>query len=398
MAGISPIGNDWETVASNLKNARTGVRFFEEWQEFSGLNAFLGAPAHDFEIPAHYPRKMRRSMGRLSLLGVRAAELALDEAGLLGDQFLQGGRAGVSHGSSSGSPQSLEEFGRMLQSKSTDTVTANTYIKMMPHTTAAAISMFFGLTGRLLPSSSACTSGSLSIGLSYESIKYGLQDVMVAGGAEELSLSTVVAFDTLYATSTKNDTPQCTPRPFDINRDGLVVGEGAGALVLEDMARAKARGAHVFAEVVGFGINSDGTHPTRPNMETMAESMRLALEDAGIDKGQVGYVNAHGTATELGDIAESRATETIMGKGKPVSSLKSFMGHTLGACGSLEAWMTLKMAAEGWFAATANLDQLDERCGDLDYIMKSPRELRCEYVMSNNFAFGGVNTSLIFRL
>jgi 3-oxoacyl-[acyl-carrier-protein] synthase II len=133
-------------------------------------------------------------------------------------------------------------------------------------------------------------------------------------------------------------------------------------------------------------------------METMAESMRLALEDAGISEEQIGYVNAHGTATELGDIAESRATEMILGRGKPISSLKSFTGHTLGACGSLEAWMTLKMVAEGWVAPTANLEHVDERCGDLDYIMKAPRELKCEYVMSNNFAFGGVNTSLIFRL
>jgi len=398
MAGISPIGNDWESVAISLKNGHTGVRFFPEWQKFSGLNSFLGAPADQFEIPSHYPRKMRRSMGRVSLLAVRATELALNEAGLLDDPILNCGRTGVSHGSSIGSPQSLVEFSSMLSSNSTDAIGANTYIKMMPHTTAAAVGMFFGLTGRLLPSSSACTSGSLSIGLGYEAIQFGLQDVMITGGAEELSVSEVAAFDTLYATSTKNDTPQATPRPFDVNRDGLVVGEGAGTLVLEDMARAEARGAKVLAEVVGFGTNSDGRHPTQPTMETMAESMRLALEDAGISKEQIGYVNAHGTATELGDIAESQATEMILGRGKPISSLKSFTGHTLGACGSLEAWMTLKMVAEGWVAPTVNLDRVDERCGDLDYIIKAPRELQCKYVMSNNFAFGGVNTSLIFRL
>jgi 3-oxoacyl-[acyl-carrier-protein] synthase II len=285
----------------------------------------------------------------------------------------------------------------MLETKSAGSIGANTYLKMMPHTTAASIGMFFGLTGRLIPSSTACTSGSLSIGLAYEMIKFGMQDVMVAGGAEELSIADVAAFDALYATSTMNDSPQLTPRPFDVDRDGLVVGEGAATLVLEDMEKARQRDATILAEVVGFGTNSDGNHPTQPSMATMAEAMRLALGDAGLSPQQIDYVNAHGTATELGDIAESQATELILGYA-PISSLKSYIGHTLGACGSLEAWMSLMMTREGWVAPTVNLHTVDERCGSLDYITGEIRNVRCEHIMTNNFAFGGVNTSIVFRI
>ena len=397
MAGLSPIGSDWATVSENLKKGVTGIRIFDEWREYSGLNSFLGAPVDPFEVPKHYPRKMRRSMGRVSLLSVRATELALEAAGLIDDPVLTGGRTGISHGSSVGSPESIVEFGQMINTHSTDPIGANTYIKMMPHTTAVAIGMFFGVKGRLLPSSSACTSGSLSIGLGYEMIKYGIQDLMIVGGAEELTIGEVAAFDTLFATSTLNDKPQQTPKPFDRDRDGLVVGEGAGTLILEDLERAQARGATIFAEVVGFGSNSDGKHPTQPTMETMAEAMILALSDAGLAPEKIGYVNAHGTATELGDIAESLATAQVLGK-VPISSLKSYMGHTLGACGALEAWITLMMTREGWIAPTANLNNVDERCGDLDYVLGASRKIDCEYVMTNNFAFGGVNTSIVFRI
>ncbi len=397
MAGLSPIGSNWATVSDNLKNGHTGIRVFDEWRKYSGLNSFLGAPVESFEVPSHYPRKMRRSMGRVSLLSVRATELALESAGLIGDPILTNGRTGVSHGSSVGSPESIIEFGQMIINLSTDSIGATSYIKMMPHTTAAALSMFFGLKGRLLPSSTACTSGSLSIGLGYEMIKYGIQDVMIVGGAEELTIAEVAAFDTLYATSTMNDTPELTPKPFDAARDGLVVGEGAGTLILEDMGRAQARDATVLAEVVGFGTNSDGRHPTQPTMETMAEAMSLALLDAELAPDQIGYVNAHGTATELGDIAETQATCKVLGK-VPISSLKSYMGHTLGACGALEAWMTLMMVNEGWIAPTINLNDIDQRCGALDYVMESPRQINYEHVMTNNFAFGGVNTSIIFRI
>jgi 3-oxoacyl-[acyl-carrier-protein] synthase II len=285
----------------------------------------------------------------------------------------------------------------MLTEMDTQSINATTYIKMMSHTAPVNIGVFFGLTGRVITTSSACTSGSQGIGYAYESIRAGHQLAMLAGGAEELDVTAATVFDTLFATSSRNDTPQLTPRPFDAERDGLVIGEGACTLVLEELEHARARGAVIHAEIVGFGTNSDGQHVTQPNAETMAIAMRLALRDAQLEPAAIGYVNAHGTATDHGDIAETTATHAVFGERMPISSLKSYTGHTLGACGALEAWITLEMMREGWFAPTINLQRVDPRCGALDYIVGDGRALQTEYAMSNNFAFGGINTSLILR-
>jgi 3-oxoacyl-[acyl-carrier-protein] synthase II len=204
-------------------------------------------------------------------------------------------------------------------------------------------------------------------------------------------------FDTLFATSVCNDTPNKSPRPFDCNRDGLVIGEGAGTLILEELEHALARGARIHAEVVGFGTNSDGCHVTQPDSGMMQRAMELALQDAKLNASAIGYISAHGTATQHGDIAESHATAAVFGTHTPISALKSFTGHTLGACGALEAWAAINMMNDGWFHATANLEQIDPACAPLDYIQGDSRSLVCEYVMSNNFAFGGINTSLIFK-
>jgi 3-oxoacyl-[acyl-carrier-protein] synthase II len=212
-----------------------------------------------------------------------------------------------------------------------------------------------------------------------------------------LCASEAIAFDFLYATSRRNDEPGVTPRPYDRDRDGLVIGEGAGMLVLEEREHALARGARIQAEIVGFATNSDGAHVTRPNQETMRRVMELALEDAGLPASAIGYVNGHGTATEHGDIAETGATASVFGKRVPLSSQKSYLGHTLGACGALEAWFTIEMMRDGWIAPTINLDALDERCGEVDYITGGGRTLDVEFAMTNNFAFGGVNTSIILR-
>jgi 3-oxoacyl-[acyl-carrier-protein] synthase II len=220
---------------------------------------------------------------------------------------------------------------------------------------------------------------------------------MAAGGAEELCASEAAVFDTLYATSTRNDAPTTTPAPFDKDRDGLVIGEGACTLILEEFEHAKARGAPIMAELVGFGSNSDGDHLTHPNTDTMQVAMQLALDDAGISPAAIGYVSAHATATEQGDIAESQAMHRLFGTRIPASSLKGNFGHTLGACGALESWLAIEMMRAGWFAPTLNLQNVDPRCGEVDFIVGSGRKLDCEYVMNNNFAFGGVNTSLIFR-
>ena len=259
------------------------------------------------------------------------------------------------------------------------------------------LSVHYGTTGRLLPTGTACTSGSLAVGEAFEAIRYGAQDVMIAGGAEEFSVTQVAVFDTLFATSRRNDAPESTPRAFDKARDGLVIGDGAATLVLEEREHALARGATILAEVVGFGTNTDGRHVTQPNAETMAEALRLALADAKLSPSDVGYVNAHGTATELGDVAEGQATAAVFGTAKPmVSTIKGYTGHTLGACGAIEAAMTIEMLRHGWFAPNLNLDDPDPRCGDHDFVTGSGRAADVAFAMSDNFAFGGVNTSLVF--
>ena len=394
---LSPLGHDWATVHTQLRSLRNAVQAIEAWQGYEGLHTRLGAPAKPFDLPPHYHRKSTRSMGRVALMGTRASELALADAGLLGDPLVTSGHLGIAYGSSAGTPAAIGDFGRMITEKTTEGITASTYIKMMSHTAAVNIGVFLGITGRIVTTSSACTSGSQGIGYAFEAIQAGRQVAMLAGGAEELDATDAAVFDTLFATSVRNDAPQLTPRPFDAARDGLVIGEGACTLVLEELQHALARGARIHAELLGWGTNSDGRHVTQPQPATMAQAMRLALQDAGVDAAAIGYVNAHGTATDHGDIAEAQATHDVLGERVPVSSLKSYMGHTLGACGALEAWLSIEMMRGGWFAPTLNLDQADPRCAPLDHITGDGRALQTEIIMSNNFAFGGINTSLIFR-
>ena len=397
MGAISPVGSSWPEAEAQLRSLRNGVKRLEEWKKYKGLNTCLAAPVEHFEPPPHFTRKRTRSMGRVSLLATAATQIALIDAGLDGDPLLGSGRAGVAYGSSTGSTDAVAEFVNMLTHETVDGISATTYIRMMGHTAPVNIGVFFGLRGRVIPTSSACTSGSQGIGYAYEAIRHGLQDVMIAGGAEELCPTEAAVFDTLYATSTRNEDPASTPRPFDRDRDGLVIGEGAGTLILENRDFALARGAAVVAEIVGFGTNSDGLHVTQPSPATMKRVMELALEDAAMGPGSISYISAHGTATDKGDVAETSATHELFGSKVPISSMKSYMGHTLGACGALEAWLAIHMMREGWFAPTVNLDNVDPQCAELDYIQGSGREIDAQFVMSNNFAFGGINTSLIFR-
>ena len=397
MGGVTAFGSHWDEIEAALRAGRNAVRRMPEWDYFSSLHTRLACPLPAFETPPGYPRKKTRSMGTVSLYAVRASELALLDAGLADDPSIADGRMGVAYGSSSGSVQPIRAFGTMLETGSMRDVTSNSYVQMMPHTAAVNVSLFWDLKGRIVPTSCACASGSQAIGYAYEAISTGKQTLMLAGGAEELSGPAVAVFDTLYATSTRNDTPELTPRPFDAQRDGLVVGEGAATLVLEEYEHARARGAVIHAEVVGFGCNSDGAHMTQPTAETMAHAMRMALADAQLPPEAIAYVNAHGTSTDRGDVAESAATAAVFGSDMPISSLKSYVGHTLGACGSLEAWWTIEMMKRNWYAPTLNLTAVDPACAPLDYIMHEGREIDAEYVMSNNFAFGGINTSLIFK-
>ncbi|MDR2768684.1 MAG: beta-ketoacyl-ACP synthase [Treponema sp.] len=400
-AVASALGVDWPAILARLKTGKNCVRVMNEWNVYEKMNTRLAAPV-DCVFP-EYPRKKIRGMGRVALFALYASDMAMQMSGLSGSggtdcsPEVTLGRCGVAYGSSMGSVDPLVEFFTLLVDHDLKHMSATTYIKSMPQTCAANLEVFYGLTGRLITVNTACTSGSMAIGSAYEVIQRGVQDIMIAGGADELSPADAAVFDTLFATSTQNEHPELTPAAYDKNRDGLVIGEGAGTLILEEYEHARSRGAVIYAEVAGFGTNTDGTHITQPNRETMAKAMKLALDDAGIAPDAVGYVNTHGTATGLGDIAESAATEEVFGRSVPASTLKNYIGHTLGACGAIEAWISVNMMREGWYAPNINLRELDGRCGKLDYITGEGRALETEYVMSNNFAFGGINTSLIFK-
>ena len=398
MGGVTALGNDWAGIGTALRLGRTGIRAMTpEWERFTGVNTRLAAPVPGFQAPAHWPRKKTRTMGRVATLAVAASEAALSDAGLLGHAVIRNGRTGAAYGSSFGSPDAVLGFYELKMNGASRHLNATTYIQMMSHTALVNIGLFFGVTGRMIPTSSACTSGSQAIGYAAEAIRWGKAEVMIAGGAEELDITDSAVFDTLFATSTRNDTPQLSPRPYDRDRDGLVIGEGAATLILEEYDHARARGATIHAEVVGFGTNSDGSHVTQPQAATMEGALRLALEDAGLAPEAIGLVNGHGTATEWGDIAETQATAAVFGSRVPIHSLKGHLGHSLGACGGIELWLGIQMLHEGWACPTANLDNVDPRCAELDYIAGQPRILDAEYLMSNNFAFGGINTSLVLR-
>ncbi len=397
MGGVTAFGDSWECVEAALRSGRSAVRTMHEWNPYQDLQTRLGAPADHFRVPEHYPRKAVRSMGRVALLGVRATELALEHAGLREDPVLRSGRFGIAYGSSAGSIEPQLALGKSVAQGQFRGINATGYIQSMSHTAAVNIGLFFEMTGRVITTSSACTSSSQAVGYAFEAIRYGKQDLMVAGGSDELTFCTAGVFDTLYATSLRNDAPQTTPRPFDKDRDGLVVGEGGCTLILEEREHALARGARIYGEILGFGTNSDGAHVTSPQAETMAIVMQLALQDAGLPPEAIGWVNAHGTATDTGDIAESHATRRTFGRAIPITSLKSYLGHTLGACGTLEAWFGLEMLRRGWVAPTLNLESPDPQCADLDYVQHHLRPLSADTFMTNNFAFGGINTSLILR-
>lgn len=397
---LSALGDDWDEAFRNLKAGKNFIKYMKSWDKYARVNTRLACP-YEKELPA-YPRKKIRGMGRVARLSLEATERALLMARLKKDDGeildeLHNGRTGIAYGSCMGSMDSIVELYSIELDNNTSLINSQTYIKCMPQTCLCNLSVFYELRGRMITTNSACTSGSQAIGYAYETIASGIQDIMIAGGAEELVAPDAAVFDTLGAAACLNDRPDLEPKPFDCARDGLVVGEGAGTLILEDMEHAVSRGADIFAEVAGFGTNADGTHITNPNPDTMAASMELALADAGIAPSDIAYVNAHGTSTVTGDIAESHATYKVFDRPVPISSTKSYIGHTLGACGGIEAWLSINMMNSSWFHPNLNLTSPDPRCAPLGYIMGSGLDAEAEYIMSNNFAFGGINTSLVFR-
>ncbi len=397
MGVASPIGVTPDEMMDSLKAGRTGVRFMPEWSLIPDLQGRLGGMVDGLDLTKRYPRKKRRTMGGVALMATYASEQAVTQAGL-SEEAISSGRCGLAYGSTSGSNQALEDFCGPLYTEHTMRGLDSTgYLKFMTHTCAANLAQYFHVRGRIVPVNSACTSASQSIGYGFESIREGHADAMICGGAEEMHYATAVTFDLLMATSVRyNAHPEQSPRPFDAARDGLVVGEGAATLVLEAEEHAKARGATILAELVGWGTNCDGDHLTAPSRVGMKGAMELALADARVGTDEVDYVNAHATGTELGDIEESHASFEVFERAVPISSIKSYMGHTLGACGAIEAVASIRMIRDGLIVANRNLEEVDPRCAKLGYVRETAAATP-SVVMSNNFAFGGVNTSLIFR-
>jgi 3-oxoacyl-[acyl-carrier-protein] synthase II len=392
----SPIGNSIDEVSRSLREDRSGIRVIPSFGEVEGLRTRLGAPVElDLSV---LPKKRTRTMGRVALLATWATQQAIEDAGLERDLFASGA-VGLAYGSTGGTSAAVEDFVRKLYiQKQLGAIQSATYLKFMSHTCAANLAQYFGIRGRIITTCSACVSGSQAIGYAYESIRHGLQEVMVAGGSEEMDVVHAAIFDLMFATSVRyNDEPSRSPRPFDADRDGLVVGEAAGTLVLESYERARARGARVYGEIVGFGTNCDGLHMTAPSEDGMTAVIERSLADAQLDRERIDYVNAHATATDIGDACESRALFRAFGGSTPVSSTKGFTAHTLGGCGAIESIFCLAMMRDGFLAPTRNLDKPHPDVAPLNYVMGPARDARPKIVMNNNSAFAGINTSLIFK-
>ena len=391
----APIGNTVDETVRSLREGRHGIRPMPEWALIPDLQCRIGATVEGLDLERRYDRKVRRTMGRVALLALASADEAIAQAGLE-PELLESGRTGLCYGSTSGSSTELELFSTPLMiDRTMRGLKSNSYLRIMAHTCAANLANHYRIRGRVQPTCSACTSGSQAIGAGYELIRSGVEDVVIAGGAEEMHYTTAVTFDLLMATSTHyNDAPERSPRPFDRARDGLVVGEGAGTVVLEELEHARRRGATVLAEVLGYGGNCDGSHMTNPSVDGMRRVMELSLADAGLTPDAIDYVNAHGTGTPVGDMAESQATFAVFERAIPISSLKGYVGHTLGACGAIELAWTVRMMRDGFLAPNRNLDDVDPECAPLDYV-REVRDAKIGVAMSNNFAFGGINTSLV---
>ncbi len=400
MGAVSPFGNGVENLSAGMFEHRSAItNMGMEWKEsITDMLCEVGG-AIKFDLnEKRIPRDLRRNMGRTSILAVLASEEAINMAGLNREHFLSGDY-GVAFSSTTGSSQSIYDFAyRLRQERSLSSIKSGQFFQVMSHTTAANVACYFNIKGRIISPSSACASAGQSIGLAYETIKYGLQKGMICGGAEELHVVTAATFDLLQAASYHyNDRPEETPRPFDRDRDGTVCGEGSGALVLENEESALKRGAKIYGEIVGFTTFSSGEHMTRVTEEDLIDGMKRLFEESEISPEEVDYINAHGTGTTLGDSEESRAIEAFFnerGLNPYVSSLKGHIGHTLGASASLELIMCLKMMEKGRLIPTRNLKNPDENCGDINYILDFV-DFETQLIMKNSFAFGGVNSILL---
>lgn len=395
---LSPLGNSIEQLEWALQNNQSGIQPMPEWDGIENLRTRVAGVCRDVDEYL-IPRTCRRTMGRVALLAALSARSAMLDAGLEAEAAASPA-CGVSFGSTEGSTGAMDEFlQKTFTKKSLKGLQSSGYFKIMSHTCAANLAVMLKTQGPMIASCTACVSGSQGIGFGYEAIRRGQADLMFAGGAEEMHFLDGVIFDIMRATSSRyNDSPASTPRPFDRDRDGLVVSEGGACLLLEEYEHARKRNARIYAEVIGFGNSCDGSHLTYPSVGGLASTMRLALRDAGIGPDAVDHINAHATGTRVGDTAESHAIHEVFGDQTPVTGFKGFMGHTLGACGCLESIITILMMQHSFISPTRNLENVDPDCAPIHYIRGETRQANVSIGMNNNFAFGGVNTALIFSL
>jgi len=398
-SAITPIGHGQDEILHSLKSGRSGVR---PLRKDDLLSRFIHSGVFgtvEYPIAYDFKRSFRKTMGPVAYYACQVVKETLEAAGL-DPAFVTSGRLGVAFGSTHGSPTVQRDIYRKFFGATPSdfsTIGAVDYLKSMVHTTAVNITKMFGITGRVISSSTACTTSSQSIGFGYEMVRHGMQDAMICGGADEYDTTTVAVFDNLLACSTAyNDTPHLTPRPFDEGRDGLVVGEGGGAVLLEEYEMARKRGAPILGEVIGFSCNNNGGDLILPNVEGIKATIRQGLASAALAPEAVDFVSAHATGTKMGDVIEAMAIGSVYGNGPWVSGLKSYMGHTMGTCGVIEVLMTLYMMAGGFIAPTLNLVKVDERCAMIRHVTRIV-ESPVRVAAIQNFAFGGVNTCLLIR-
>jgi len=397
---VSPFGIGKAPLDEALLAGRSAVVSRRDlWEEkLSDLTCWLGAPLGEPLDVKSIPRKLRRSMGRVAMLAYLATTEALEQA-QVGDKELSSDRIGISFGSTIGSVASIEEFfSACLEHRAIGGLPANIFFQFMNHTCAANLAHAFGVSNRVLSPSAACASSLQAIGCGIETIEQGRQDIMICGGADELHMMVSACFDLVHAASHGfNDRPTCTPRPFDHNRDGIVCGEGAGAIILESEKSAEARGAEALAQIEGCATTCEGKHMAQPHRESIVRCLKEALDDSGLAPGDIEYVSAHATGTVEGDREEARALQEVFGaRNVPVSSLKGHLGHTLGASGAVELAACLSMQKGGYLVPTRNLQEPGEGCEGLDHVT-GLRRVGFGRFMKSSFAFGGVNSVLIVK-
>ncbi len=398
---VTPIGTGKEAFWQGLAEGKSGVSRVDDIVNLTDIGAKIGAYNRDFDPLQFIEKKRARRLGRSTQLAFAATKLALED-GRFDPTQEDPDRIGVAIGTGIGNIEVLTENYDTLLQKGPGRVSPFFIPMFMPNAVAGEISIAWGLRGPNYGTVSACASSNHALGLAADAIRYGYADVMVSGGTEAVSLPlTFAGFDQMGALSRRNDAPEKASRPFDRDRDGFVVGEGAGILLLESLEHARARGAYIYAELASLGMSADATHITAPDEqgEGARKAMLMAIERAGLHPHGVDYINAHGTATPLGDISETRAIKRLFGAHAyklAISSTKSQIGHLLGAAGAVEAIATLMALDRGILPPTLNLDNPDPEC-DLDYVPNKARPAKVYVALSNSFGFGGHNSTIVLR-